>query len=51
MKANDLAVITLTSPVTYTSAISPVCLPSDSNDNADQDASIIGWGTTSEGVD
>nr|CAH0103353.1 unnamed protein product [Daphnia galeata] len=46
---NDIAVLTLDSPVTYTSTISPVCLPPfGSNDQyAGQSASIVGWGLTS----
>ena len=41
--------ITLSSPVTYTSTISPVCLPNSNDQFADQEAAIVGWGTTSEG--
>ncbi|XP_046451011.1 trypsin-1-like isoform X1 [Daphnia pulex] len=47
--ANDIAIITLSSPVTYTSTISPVCLANSNDQFADQEAAIIGWGTTSEG--
>ncbi|EFX80463.1 hypothetical protein DAPPUDRAFT_188210 [Daphnia pulex] len=48
-QANDIAIITLSSPVTYTSTISPVCLANSNDQFADQEATIIGWGTTSEG--
>jgi hypothetical protein len=41
--------ITLSSPVTYTSTISPVCLANSNDQFAEQEAAIIGWGTTSEG--
>ena len=49
LKANDLAVITLSSPVTYTSTISPVCLPTSNDQYTDQEAAIMGWGTTIKG--
>ena len=53
-KANDVAVLTLSSPVNYTSTISPVCLPpplpSNSQSQYDNyEAAIVGWGTTSAG--
>ncbi|EFX79661.1 hypothetical protein DAPPUDRAFT_244721 [Daphnia pulex] len=44
---NDIAVLTMDPPISYSKAISPVCLP-DFNTAADQfvdkDAAIIGWG-------
>ena len=49
MLENDIALLTLASPVSYTKAISPVCLPESSDSYANKDAAIVGWGTTSEG--
>ncbi|KAI9553937.1 hypothetical protein GHT06_019208 [Daphnia sinensis] len=48
---NDIAILTLESPVTFTSSISPVCLPPPgSNDKyVNQTAAIIGWGSTQRG--
>ncbi|XP_057375476.2 transmembrane protease serine 11D-like [Daphnia carinata] len=45
---NDIAILTMDSPVTFTSSISPVCLPSPgANDTyVNQTAAIIGWGST-----
>ncbi|XP_046451012.1 trypsin-1-like isoform X2 [Daphnia pulex] len=47
--ANDIALLTLASPVTFTPAISPVCLPETSEQYAYKDAAIVGWGTVKEG--
>ncbi|XP_046655025.1 trypsin alpha-3-like [Daphnia pulicaria] len=48
---NDIAVLTMESPVFFTSVISPVCLPPlGSNDQyTDKDAAVIGWGALKEG--
>lgn len=48
---NDIAILTLDSPIDYTSTISPVCLPpSDSSDQyTDKEAAVIGWGAIREG--
>jgi hypothetical protein len=35
--------------VTFTPAISPVCLPETSEQYAYKDAAIVGWGTVKEG--
>ncbi|EFX79657.1 hypothetical protein DAPPUDRAFT_104231 [Daphnia pulex] len=49
---NDVAVLTVDPPITYSSAISPVCLPA-AKTTADQfagkDAAIMGWGTLQSG--
>jgi len=47
---NDFSILTLKEPVTFTKAISPICLPSDtSKDYAGQVATVSGWGTLSSG--
>ncbi|EFX71073.1 hypothetical protein DAPPUDRAFT_256105 [Daphnia pulex] len=48
---NDIAILTMESPVFFTSKISPVCLPPvGSNDQyTDKDAAVIGWGALKEG--
>ncbi|XP_057374920.1 trypsin-1-like [Daphnia carinata] len=48
---NDIAILTLESPVTYSKDVSPICLPSVGlNDQfVNKDAAIIGWGTTKSG--
>ncbi|KAK4005707.1 hypothetical protein OUZ56_010782 [Daphnia magna] len=48
----DVAIITIEQPVTYSSAISRVCLPSGMeqiDDFAGKSANVMGWGTTSFG--
>ena len=41
----DIAVLTLSSPVTFTHNIAPVCLPSETSDtHAGQNAIVTGWG-------
>ncbi|EFX78170.1 hypothetical protein DAPPUDRAFT_305246 [Daphnia pulex] len=50
--ANDIAILTMDKAVTYSSAISPVCLgsPSSNADQfADKQAAVIGWGNLQEG--
>jgi len=49
--SNDITLLKLTAPVTYTDAISPVCLPgaSDPDDAAGTNGVCTGWGSTREG--
>jgi len=49
--SNDITLLKLTAPVTYTNYISPVCLPSssDSDDPAGTNGVCTGWGATREG--
>ncbi|EFX87193.1 hypothetical protein DAPPUDRAFT_312667 [Daphnia pulex] len=47
---NDIAILTLSSPVEYTDTISPVCLvPSCLNDESGQAVIAMGWGHTTAG--
>jgi len=48
---NDIALLTLDSPVTFSSTMSPVCLPNvaTSDKYAQQEAAVIGWGAIKEG--
>ncbi|XP_057376100.2 chymotrypsin-like protease CTRL-1 [Daphnia carinata] len=48
---NDIAMITLDSPVTYTSTISPFCLPAPglADRYVGSEAAIIGWGDVQQG--
>jgi len=47
---NDFAIIQLASPVTFTAAVSPVCLPTSSSSSfAGKTATVTGWGTLSSG--
>ena len=49
MQANDIAIITLDSPVILSRSVGLVCLPaanSDPDQYVDQDAIIMGWGGT-----
>ncbi|KAI9554652.1 hypothetical protein GHT06_019925 [Daphnia sinensis] len=48
---NDVAILTLSSPVPYSATISPVCLPpqGSSDQFVNREAAIIGWGTVEEG--
>ncbi|GLH08206.1 Serine proteinase stubble [Gryllus bimaculatus] len=45
---NDVAVLTLDSPVTFTQQVRPVCLPSGNALYAGQTATVIGWGSLRE---
>lgn len=46
----DIAVLTLSSPVTFSRNISPVCLPADTQEtHAGQEAVTTGWGRTQNG--
>jgi len=47
---NDFSILTLKEPVTFSSEVRPICLPSDtSEDYAGQVATVSGWGTLSSG--
>lgn len=46
---NDFAIIQLASPVIFTTAVSPVCLPSSSGTFSGNTATVTGWGTLSSG--
>jgi len=48
--ANDLAILTLSSPLAFSKAIAPICLPANSSNTfAGETATVIGWGRTSPG--
>jgi len=49
--SHDITLLKLTAPVTYTNAISPVCLPTgnDLDDPAGTNGVCTGWGSTREG--
>jgi transmembrane serine protease 3 len=49
--ANDIAVVQLKTPVTFSETIQPVCLPNSNSKMPDPGTKCIvaGWGTTSEG--
>ncbi|XP_046643312.1 trypsin epsilon-like isoform X5 [Daphnia pulicaria] len=46
---NDLAILTLDVPVTYTDKVSPICLVPSCFDGDDQTVTAMGWGHTSDG--
>merc|ERR1719510_1386903 len=47
---NDFSILTLAEPVSFSSSVSPACLPaSDSGDYAGQLATVSGWGTLTSG--
>ncbi|XP_046643309.1 chymotrypsin-1-like [Daphnia pulicaria] len=47
---NDIAILTLSSPVEYTDTISPICLvPNCLNDESGQAVIAMGWGDTTDG--
>ncbi|EFX87135.1 hypothetical protein DAPPUDRAFT_43928, partial [Daphnia pulex] len=46
---NDLAILTLDVPVTYTDKVSPICLVPSCFDGADQTVTAMGWGHTTDG--
>ena len=45
----DFALLTLTSPLTFSSSVMPACLPDSSTDYDAVTAVVSGWGTTSSG--
>ena len=52
LQLNDVAVFTIDPSVSYSTAISPVCLPlfnSNANQFLNQDAAIMGWGQLKTG--
>jgi len=46
---NDYSILTLSSPVAFSQAVSPACLPSAAADFTGSTAVVSGWGTTSSG--
>ena len=47
---NDFSILTLAQPIAFTKNISPACLPArTSQDYAEWEAIVSGWGTTSSG--
>ncbi|XP_072944154.1 uncharacterized protein l(2)k05911 isoform X2 [Epargyreus clarus] len=46
---NDVAILTLDQPITFTKNIRPVCLPGGSRAYAGLIATVIGWGSLREG--
>ena len=45
---NNIAILTLSSPITFSRAMSPVCLPADPSPSyAGDTATVTGWGRTS----
>ncbi|PSN45342.1 hypothetical protein C0J52_18715 [Blattella germanica] len=46
---NDVAILTMDSPVTFTHKIRPICLPSGNALYAGLTATVIGWGSLREG--
>jgi len=49
--SNDMALLRLSSPITYTNHIQPVCLPTQISDvlTGGKNLFVTGWGATSEG--
>ncbi|CAH2050325.1 unnamed protein product, partial [Iphiclides podalirius] len=45
---NDVALLTLDQPVTFSKSIRPICLPSGNRAYAGQVATVIGWGSLRE---
>lgn len=46
---NDVALLTMDSPVTFTKSIRPICLPTGNAAYVGQSATVIGWGSLREG--
>ncbi|GBP15039.1 Trypsin-1 [Eumeta japonica] len=46
---NDIALLKLRKPVTFSNIIKPVCLPPSGVDPAGKEGVVVGWGRTSEG--
>ncbi|XP_046967003.1 trypsin-1-like isoform X3 [Vanessa cardui] len=46
---NDIALLKLRKPVTFSKIIKPVCLPPASVDPSGKEGIVVGWGRTSEG--
>jgi hypothetical protein len=51
LQYNDIAILTLASPVTFGPTMSPVCLPSAGSTTTyeGKEAAVIGWGALKEG--
>ena len=49
---NDVAILTLDSPVTFSSAIAPVCLPpmGSTDQFVSKESTVVGWGALREGI-
>jgi hypothetical protein len=49
---NDVAILTLDSPVQFSAAIAPVCLPpKGSNEQfVSKESTVVGWGALKEGI-
>lgn len=45
---NDIAILTLDSPVTFSQQIRPICLPVAGGDFAGRTGTVIGWGSIRE---
>lgn len=45
---NDVAILTLDSPVTFSRNVKPICLPTGNSQYAGQTATVIGWGSLRE---
>jgi hypothetical protein len=48
LQYNDIAILTLDSPVPFTRAIRPICLPTGSASYEGKDATVVGWGSLRE---
>jgi len=46
---NDFAIIKLSTPVTFSDRVKPICLPSVSTNYDSKVATVTGWGTLSSG--
>jgi len=47
---NDIAILTMDSPVTFTHQVRPICLPTGSTLYSGITGTVIGWGSLREGV-
>lgn len=45
---NDVALLTLDSPVQYTKSVRPICLPNNNRNYGGQYGTVIGWGSLRE---
>ncbi|KAJ8918694.1 hypothetical protein NQ315_015014 [Exocentrus adspersus] len=45
---NDIAILTLDSPIEFSQQIRPVCLPTGGSDHSGKTATVIGWGSLRE---
>lgn len=51
LQYNDVAILTLDSPVQFRRDIRPICMPSGSAAYAGKTATVIGWGSLRESKD